>query len=261
MGETEELEYDANMISLLEAVWGEGFMSPGGTDEVDRVLGNKDLSQARVLDIGCGIGGAAVHIALTRQPSSVTGIDIEQNLVNLALELAEKNHVSAICDFQRVEPGPLPFEPGSFGVVFSKDSIIHIADKFSLAKNAYQLLSPGGWFLASDWLCGYEGEPSPQMQAYIDAEGLDFGLASAKTYQQAFEAAGFVDIEFEERNAWYRIQARVERDNLAGPLYDELVSRVGEDFLSREIDVWNKMIIVLDSGGHRPTLLRARKKL
>ena len=83
MGETEELEYDENMISLLEAVWGEGFMSPGGTDEVDRVLGNKDLSQARVLDIGCGIGGAAVHIALTRQPSSVTGIDIEENLVNL----------------------------------------------------------------------------------------------------------------------------------------------------------------------------------
>jgi hypothetical protein len=25
--------------------------------------------------------------------------------------------------------------------------------------------------------------------------------------------------------------------------------------------VWNKMIIVLDSGEHRPTLLRARKKL
>ena len=78
---------------------------------------------------------------------------------------------------------------------------------------------------------------------------------------RAFDAAGFVDIKFEERNAWYRIQARLERDNLAGPLYDELVGRVGEDFLSREIDVWNKMITVLDSGEHRPTLLRARKKL
>ena len=99
------------------------------------------------------------------------------------------------------------------------------------------------------------------MQAYIDAEGLDFDLASAKTYQQAFDAAGFVNVKFEERNAWYRIQARLERDNLAGPLYDELVSRVGEDFLSREIDVWDKMITVLDCGEHRPTILRARKKL
>jgi phosphoethanolamine N-methyltransferase len=256
----EELEYGQDMISLLEAVWGEGFMSPGGTDEIDRVLGDKDLSEARVLDIGCGIGGAAVHIALTRQPSSITGIDIEETLVDKATELAERNNLTAICDFQRVEPGPLPFEPRSFDIVFSKDSIIHITDKFGLAKDVYQLLSPGGWFLASDWLCGYEGEPSVQMQAYINAEGLDFGLAAPEVYQKAFEAAGFVDIELEERNTWYRSQARAERDNLAGPLYDKLVGQVGEEFLIREIDVWDKMIVVLDSGEHRPTLLRARKR-
>ena len=142
-----------------------------------------------------------------------------------------------------------------------QDSIIHIVDKFGLANDVYQLLSPGGWFLASDWLCGYEGEPSVQMQAYIDAEGLDFGLAAPEVYQKAFKAAGFVDIELEERNTWYRTQARVERDNLAGPLYDELLGQVGEEFLIREIDVWDKMIVVLDSGEHRPTLLRARRKM
>ena len=99
------------------------------------------------------------------------------------------------------------------------------------------------------------------MQAYIDAEGLDFGLAAPEVYQKAFKAAGFVDIELEERNTWYRTQARVERDNLAGPLYDELLGQVGEEFLIREIDVWDKMIVVLDSGEHRPTLLRARRKM
>lgn len=256
----EELEYGQDMISLLEAVWGEGFMSPGGTDEIDRVLGDKDLSETRVLDIGCGIGGAAVHIALTRQPRSVTGIDIEENLVTLSASLAKKNNVSAICDFQQVKPGPLPFDPGSFDVVFSKDSIIHIADKSGLAKDVHTLLSPGGWFVASDWLCGYEGEPSPQMQAYIEAEGLDFELASAQVYQKALEEAGFVDIEVVERNTWYRNQARIERDNLAGWLYDGLLKQVGRDYLDRAIDVWDKMIVVLDSGEHRPTLLRARKR-
>ena len=201
MSDEHVVEYDENTISVLEAVWGEGFMSPGGTEEVDRVLGNVDLSQARVLDIGCGIGGAAVHIALTRKPMAITGVDIEENLVDLSQTLADKNGVSDICSFQQVDPGPLPFEPESFDIVFSKDSIIHITDKFGLAENVYELLAPGGLFLASDWLCGYEGEASPQMQAYIDAEGLDFGLASAKIYRQALEAAGFVDIEIEERNA------------------------------------------------------------
>ena len=261
MSEKHVVEYDENTISVLEAVWGEGFMSPGGTEEVDRVLGSVDLSQANVLDIGCGIGGAAVHLAITRKPKAITGVDIEENLINLSQELADKNGVSDICSFQQVDPGPLPIAPDRFDVVFSKDAIIHITDKCGLAENVYQLLAPGGLFLASDWLCGYEGEASPQMQAYIDAEGLDFGLASAKIYRQALEAAGFVDIEIEERNAWYRNQARIERANLAGPLSDQLASRVGEDFLRRQIDVWNKMIVVLDSGEHRPTLIRARKKL
>ena len=181
MGATEELEYDESMISLLEAVWGEGFMSPGGADEVDRVLGNKDLSGSRVLDIGCGIGGAAVHIALTRQPSRITGIDIEENLVARAMDLAEKK--------QRIGYLQLSTELNLAPCLLSRRASISSSVKtplfilptsVALAKDVYQLLSPGGWFLASDWLCGYEGEPSPQMQAYIDAEGLDFGLACAR---------------------------------------------------------------------------------
>ena len=44
MSEEHVVEYDENTISVLEAVWGEGFMSPGGTEEIDRVLGNVDLS-------------------------------------------------------------------------------------------------------------------------------------------------------------------------------------------------------------------------
>ena len=259
MSDAPEMEYDENMISVLEAVWGEGFLSPGGTDEIDRVLGDTDLSQASILDIGCGVGGAAVHLAKTRQPKQITGIDIEDNLVHLARELASKNNVSDICHFQRVDPGPLPFEPQSFDVVFSKDAIIHIPDKFSLAKTVYEVLRPDGWFMASDWLCGYDGDPSAQMQAYIDAEGLDFALASPRTYEQALKAAGFVDIEIIERNTWYRNQARIERDNMTGPLYQSLVERVGEDYLNREIDVWNKMIVVLDSGEHQHANLRARK--
>ena len=34
-----------------------------------------------------------------------------------------------------VSPGQLPFEDGSFQVVFSKDSIIHIPDKSDLASD------------------------------------------------------------------------------------------------------------------------------
>ena len=47
-------EYDDRAIRFLEALWGEGFLSPGGPDEVRRIVEDIDFSGKRVLDIGCG---------------------------------------------------------------------------------------------------------------------------------------------------------------------------------------------------------------
>ena len=54
MNEPAIQEYDGNMMTLLEVVWGEGFMSPGGIAEVDLYLDGIDLrgqmrSDGRVL--------------------------------------------------------------------------------------------------------------------------------------------------------------------------------------------------------------------
>lgn len=253
------LEYDDDMIAVLEAVWGEGFMSPGGTEEVDRILDDLNLVGAAALDIGCGLGGATLHIARNYDIESIIGVDIEDNLVNACENLASSNGLSDKMQFRLAQPGPLPVADDSLDTVFSKESIIHIADKHSLAKDIFRCLKSDGWFAASDWLAGYTGAPSPEMQAYISAEGLDFGLASATVYRSALEAAGFVDIQIIDCNAWYRQEARRELENLTGVLYAQLESTVGKQFLNREIDVWRKMITVLDHGELRPTRLRARK--
>ena len=93
----------------------------------------------------------------------------------------------------------------------------------------------------------------------MEAEGLDFGLATAETYKDALLSAGFENVQLQDRNAWYRATARQEREALAGPLYDSLTFAVGHELLDREIKVWDLMIVVLDQGELRPTHLRAMK--
>lgn len=257
--ESPSQEYDDDLIAVLESVWGAGFMSPGGTAEVDRVLDGIDLAGRAMLDIGCGLGGATVHIAQQYRPGKITGIDIEDNLIERCRQLAAQAGADANIEFMKVEPGRLPVADGSLDVIFSKDSIIHIADKDGLARDIFRALKPGGWFAASDWLAGYRGAPSPEMQAYVEAEGLDFGLASAATYERALTGAGFTNVTLNDRNDWYKQEARAERDNLKGSLYGNLKSAVGTAFLEHEIDVWEKMIVALDQGQLRPTHMRARK--
>ena len=52
--------YDKAAIDFLEELWGDGFLSPGGKDEVNRVLEGIDLRGLRVLDIGSGSGACAI---------------------------------------------------------------------------------------------------------------------------------------------------------------------------------------------------------
>jgi cyclopropane fatty-acyl-phospholipid synthase-like methyltransferase len=59
----EDIQYLDEFIDRLEILWGEGFLSPGGVDEVKLRLKDVELKNKSVLDIGCGTGGAEVVLA------------------------------------------------------------------------------------------------------------------------------------------------------------------------------------------------------
>jgi len=254
-----EFEYDNKMISFLESVWGEGYLSPGGPDEVDRIVAGIDLRGKTVLDIGCGSGGITLHLARTHGPAKVIGFDVEVPVLEVARGRAEKEGLSGKVEFVQGAPGPLPFPDASFDVVFSKDSLIHIPDKDALFRDVFRILRPGGWFAASDWLIGHDGEPTPELRDYMAAEGLSFAMASPGRYLEAMKSACFTQVTETSRNAWYREVAREELARMEGPLYQRAVAAVGEEHLKWNIDIWRKMLVVLDSGEHRPTHLRGQK--
>ena len=51
------------MVKLLELIWGEGYMAPGGPGNVRKLLGGADTAGKQILDIGCGLGGPAMDVA------------------------------------------------------------------------------------------------------------------------------------------------------------------------------------------------------
>jgi phosphoethanolamine N-methyltransferase len=251
--------YSPALIGMLEAVWGEGWLSPGGPEEVERIVAGIEVRNKRILDIGCGIGGIDFLLLEKHGAAEVTGIDVEETVLEQAREQARERGLAGRARFIKVKAGPLPFESNQFDMVFSKDAIVHEPDKHALMAEVARVLKPGGWFAASDWLIGHDGEPSPEMSAYIEAEGLNFGMASQSRYRDAMERAGLTDIGIRSRNAWYRGVAREELARMKGPLYADAVGRLGRDFVDHNIDIWAKMLAVLDTGEHCPTHLRARK--
>ena len=258
-GAPQDGEYTDALIGLLETLWGEGYLSPGGAEEVARVLAGLDLAGRTVLDIGCGSGGITLALAADHGAARVVGIDVEGPVLEKARARAAGRGLADRVAFRRVSPGPLPFADESFDVVFSKDAMIHIPDKEALFRDVFRVLRPGGWLAASDWLIRHDGEPSPEMKHYVAMEGLSCGMASPARYRRALEAAGFAEIALTDRNPWYREVARAELAQLEGPLYERAVAAAGKETVDHNIGTWRAMLAVLETGEHCPHHLRARK--
>lgn len=259
MTATHDEHYPLDSILFLEEMWGDGFLSPGGPEEVERLLSGVDLEGATVVDIGSRAGGIPILLADRYGAARVIGLDVEATMVAHARAKVECARLRDRIEIRRVEPGPMPLPDAGVDIVFSKDSIVHIPDKEALAADAFRVLKPGGWFVASDWLISHDGEPSPEMADYIAKEDLDFGMASPARYRRALETAGFVDVTLTNRNPWYRTVAREELARLEGTGRGAFLTVLDEAALDEQVGIWRAMIVVLDTGEHCPHHFRGRK--
>ena len=90
-----EPEYDDLPVRFLEALWGEGYLSPGGPDEVRRIVRDVDFSGKRVLDIGCGSGGITLFLAQGFPLAEITGFDVEDPVIEETAEESKGEEVKA----------------------------------------------------------------------------------------------------------------------------------------------------------------------
>ena len=252
-------EYDAAMQTLLQLLWGEGFLSPGGAAEVAYLLEGSDIAGCSVLDIGCGLGAVDELLTTRHGARTVLGVDVDPELLATMSRRIERAGLGARVTSLCVQPGPLPLAAGSFDVVFSKDAIVQIPDKAALFADAYRLLRPGGSLIVSDWLRGGSGAYSAEMLEYFRLEGIAYNMASMDETLATLARVGFVAIEARDRNGWYRDLARRELAALEGELRSLVTARIGVERATHFVNNWRQMVLVLERGELRPTHLKARK--
>ncbi|KAK9800739.1 hypothetical protein WJX73_003088 [Symbiochloris irregularis] len=192
----DEQQYNTNGILRYERIFGEGFVSTGGLATTEEFVKQLDLQPGqRVLDVGCGIGGGDFYMA-SKYGAFVHGVDLSVNMVLIALERASTHNVGHKVSFDIADVTTCEVRDGSYDVIYSRDTILHIQDKPTLFKRFLRMLKPGGKLLISDY-CRSPKAPSPGFAAYIKQRGYD--LHSVKDYGSMLEGAGFVEVQAEDR--------------------------------------------------------------
>jgi len=142
-----------NSLSLHYGIWDETVNSfSESLVNTNRVM--SDLigisSEDKVLDAGCGVGGAAIYLATTKN-TEVVGITLSEKQLTLAKSNAIDKGLTDKVTFQMMDYTQTPFEAESFDVVWACESVSSAIDKTQFIKEAFRVLKKGGKLILSDF--------------------------------------------------------------------------------------------------------------
>ncbi len=153
--------YD-RLAHLYRLFWGEhlhhGYFENGESPAraqiqlMERLAGIAEIPHgARVLDIGCGVGGSAMWLA-KRSGCDVTGLTISPVQAGIASKKAASRGLSDRVRFEVRDANLWEPDPEVFDAVWIMESSEHFPDKPGFFDRCARTLKPGGTLAVAAWL-------------------------------------------------------------------------------------------------------------
>jgi arsenite methyltransferase len=252
---------------------------PGGL-ALTRHLGEAlNLTQGDdVLDMACGRGSSAVHLA-ERFGCHVTGLDYEAKNIVAAHALAEERGVSILTTFRQGDAeGPgLPFDEETFDALISERSLCTFPDRATAAAEMARVLrspepsarasdrgpaaeKPGGRLGLTDITAS---GPLPQdVQTLLSWIASIAGVDTPEGYVETLQKAGFTDFTVQDRrNALLDLVTDVRRKLLGAEIAVGLGKLdLGGIDLNEAKRLARRSAELIQKGAVGYTLIVARKK-
>ncbi|XP_060205454.1 phosphoethanolamine N-methyltransferase 2-like isoform X1 [Lycium barbarum] len=247
------VQYKCSGILRYERVFGQGFVSTGGLETTREFVAMLDLQPGqKVLDVGCGIGGGDFYMA-EKYDVHVVGIDLSINMISFALERAIG--LKCAVEFEVADCTKKTYPDGTFDVIYSRDTILHIQDKPALFRSFYKWLRPGGKVLISDY-CKRAGPASEEFAGYIKQRGYD--LYDVEAYGQMLRDAGFHEVVAEDRTGQFIEVLQKELDTVEKER-EAFIHEFSEQDYNEIVGGWKSKLVRSSSGEQRWGLFIAKK--
>ena len=160
----------------------------GGRQATNNFLSQLNFSaQSHILDVGCGLGGAA-RFVVDKYQNRVTGIDLTPEYITTGNVLCAWVKLDKQVTLQQGSALDMPFADATFDAAYMLHVGMNIEDKAQLFKEIYRVLRPGTFFGVYDVMRQREGElayPVPWATASSTCS-----LATVDQYRQALANAG-----------------------------------------------------------------------
>ncbi|KAK1704570.1 methyltransferase domain-containing protein [Colletotrichum lupini] len=168
----------------------------------------------RVLDLGCGRGRVAAHMAAVTG-AVVTGLNIDPNQIAQARDFTEQMGLENSFTIQDMNELPLPFKDNSFDAFYQIQALSLCKDLPKLFSELRRVLKPGAKISLLDWvsLPAYDATNPEHAELMRRTKPLigAVGTPTPETFEKALKDAGFAILKSDNASI----------DGLQAPLIDK----------------------------------------
>jgi len=168
------------------------------TIELDSVIYGYIHPGCRILDIGCANG--KVSIPLASQGHSVTGVDINTDVLRMAQSFSDSQECSLRSMFVKATATVLPFPDASFGLTVMQAFLTTITtkeDRARIIREACRVLEPGGHLYLADF--GQTWHSKLYRERYINDLPLTQEEGSIIAYDRETGEVAYIAHHFTEK--------------------------------------------------------------
>ena len=228
-------------IEISEAVWGEGFIEPGGAALARKIIAPASPDSTKtVLDLTAGMGGTACTFA--REDNLwMEAYEADPALTHRAREIARTYMLSKRVPIQQVDYATVDLKSKRYDLIYSRDRLYTTPHKRRLIQQVAGALKPGGQFLLTDYVRRKESGFTEPFDKWIDAEPQVVYPWTDAQYVEELRRAGLklrTSHDFSEKvlkqihAGWLRMMRSLDTDDVDRSFVSRLVHE-GEIWLAR----------------------------
>jgi len=234
-------------------------------DQIDHVGGIKNTrlmaekidwgKNARVIDVGGGLGGAARYLAQTHG-CRVHVVDLIEARCRGGLRLSEMTALSGSVSFTAADAQRLPFPNERIDVVWGQDAFDSIEDKDAFFSECRRVLKPGGTLIFTDHLQG----PRPARPDGIYLWPEDIYRRTFAQYRRLLHDNGFALAEEQNLSDWAAMSLQRIYEGVLNGQGGPIRGAQGNEYYDKLLAFLNSFLGYLKCGAVQYGAFRARRE-